>query len=328
MFDWIPNLHPIIVHFPIALVVAAVVVDLVVLIFKRDADTAVSWLYVTGTLGLVAAFFSGRAAADALLIPAAAQTIQTDHADLALATLSLFTALTIVRLVLMRLGRPGKSTVRILSTVAGLVGVGLVTLTGDLGGRMVFGHGVGVATPAPIATSEDSNATSVGSENPGAVLGYALNTVSGDFSRAVLAADSTVLTLHLDRNELVLVTDETYGSVQVEIEMNVDRFKGRASALYNFVSADQTDYIEFGRGTVEQGRVSEGSSNSFDSAVMTPGGWFTLTVVSDGSHFRGYVDGTLIVHGHDDPAPEGAIGFGLDGSGVVQVRRLDVQPLR
>ena len=80
MFDWIPNLHPIVVHFPIALLAAAVATDVVVLVMKRETAAAVSWLYAAGTAGLLAAFFTGRAAVDAVLIPPASQAIHTDHA--------------------------------------------------------------------------------------------------------------------------------------------------------------------------------------------------------------------------------------------------------
>jgi len=215
-----------------------------------------------------------------------------------------------------------------MSVVAGLVGLGLITIVGDLGGRMVFGHGVGVATRAEFETVSGSNDADVGADNPGAILGHALTAVSGDFANAILPADSTILSMYLQRDDLVLVTDESFVSVQGEIEINLDRFKGRTSVLYNFVSEDETSYIELGGGTVEQGRKSSGGSKTFDTAIMTPSGWFTITAVSDGSHFRGYVNGAMIVHGHGDAPPEGSIGLGLKGSGVVMVRRLDVERLR
>jgi hypothetical protein len=293
---------------------------------RGKADAAATWLYAAGTLGLVAAYFSGRAAVDSLLIPASAQAIQTDHADWALTTLIFFAALTVGRIVLFRLKKPGVAIVRVLSAVAGLVGAGLITVTGDLGGLMVFGHGVGVTVPSD--SSADRTAEMVSVAGPGAVLGYGFSQIEGNLSDAVLASDSTVLSLYLDRDELLFVTDERYGSVQTEIQLNLDRFKGRAALLYGFVSEDQTDYVEFDQGTIEQGRRSGGESESFDQAVMTPRGWFTLTAVSDGSHFRGYVDGSMVVHGHDDAAPEGAVGLKLDGSGLVQIKGLDIQSLR
>jgi uncharacterized membrane protein len=326
MFDWIPNLHPIVVHFPIALLIAAVASDVISLLTKGKTDGAATWLYVAGTAGLVAAYFSGRAAVDSLLIPAGAQAIQTDHADWALRTLILFAVLTVSRIVMIQLGRPSISVVRVLSVVVGLIGAGLITVTGDLGGRMVFGHGVGVSVPTDSA--ENDSAEVISGEGAGAVLGHAFSELKGDLSEAALVSDSTVLTLFLDRDELLFVTKEQYGSVQAEIELNLDRFKGRAAILYGFVSEGETDFVEFDQGTVEQGRRSNGELESFDQAVMTPSGWFTLTTVSDGSHFRGYVDGSMVVHGHGDAAPEGAVGLRLNGSGLIQMRGLSIQSVR
>lgn len=327
MFDWIPNLHPIIVHFPIALLIAGLVADAGIFLLRGTSDAPSTWLYAGGTAALIAAFFSGRAAVDSLLIPADAQAIQTDHADWALVTLLFFIAFTLVRTILLRLRKPGKNLVRAISVAGGIVGAVLLSITGDLGGRMVFGHGVGVTrtSGSESETVENRDLEAIG---PGSVLGHTFRAVSGRLSDAVLAPDSTILTLFVDREELVFVTDDVYGSVEAEMELNLDRFRGRASLLYGYVSEDRTDYIEFDQGTVEQGRRSEGGSESFDTAVMTPDGWFTLTAVSDAAHFRGYVDGSVVVHGHGDPAAEGSVGLKLDGSGVVQIRRLTIERLR
>ena len=48
--DWAPNLHPLVIHFPIAWWIAAVLVDLVALAFPRAAwaDTVASFLYPAG----------------------------------------------------------------------------------------------------------------------------------------------------------------------------------------------------------------------------------------------------------------------------------------
>lgn len=327
MFDWIPNIHPIVVHFPIALLITAVAANVVMVILKREPSPTVSWLYVLGTLGLVAAYFSGRAAVDSVLLPAPAQSIQTDHADWALKTLIAFAIVAIARLVLLRLGKLSATAVGALSAAGGIVGLVLITLTGDLGGRMVFQHGVGVAAPAPMESTREE-LTAVEREAPAAILGYNLRSVSGDLSSTVLPADSTTLSLYLDHEDLSFVTSETYGAVQVEMDLNVDRFKGKSSVLYGFVSKDQTDFIEFGQGTVEQGRRASGSSETFAEKVMTPTGWFTLTAVSDGSHFRGYVNGQLVVHGHGDPSSDGSVGLDFDGTGLVQIRRLSIQSLR
>ena len=70
--DWAPNLHPIVVHFPIALLTAAVVVDFLGLFMRTRAavrDTA-TWLYCAGAVVAILAYFTGRNGADAMLLPA------------------------------------------------------------------------------------------------------------------------------------------------------------------------------------------------------------------------------------------------------------------
>ena len=58
---WAPNLHPLIVHFPIALLAAAGAVDLADLLLRgrEPVRNAATWLYVAGAATAVAAYFSG-----------------------------------------------------------------------------------------------------------------------------------------------------------------------------------------------------------------------------------------------------------------------------
>ena len=60
MFD-LTHLHPMIVHFPIALLIVGFLADAVGLIFKKDFFTKAGfYLLILGTLGVVAAYLSGN----------------------------------------------------------------------------------------------------------------------------------------------------------------------------------------------------------------------------------------------------------------------------
>jgi uncharacterized membrane protein len=146
--DWAPNLHPLLVHFPIALLYAAAAVDLVGCGFRcnRPLRQAATLLYGLGTGGAIAAYLTGRAASRNIWLPGMAQAVLGQHWDWAWRTVWFFGIVTVVRLVLLRRSRPEPSPALIAAlALVGLVGIGLLFETGDRGGRLVYQHGVGVA---------------------------------------------------------------------------------------------------------------------------------------------------------------------------------------
>lgn len=146
--DWAPNVHPLLVHFPIALLIAAVVLDVAGLALRRHTllRHAATLLYVLGTGALVAAYVTGRAASQTIWLPGMAHAVVAEHWDWAFRTLWFFGSVTVVRVVLLRPSRrdPRPAIVAALA-LAGLVGIGLLVKTGDRGGRLVYQHGVGTA---------------------------------------------------------------------------------------------------------------------------------------------------------------------------------------
>ena len=70
--EWAPNVYPILVHFPIALLVIAVLFDGAALFLRKQPGvrTAAVALFTLGAIAALAAFFTGRAAADEILLPA------------------------------------------------------------------------------------------------------------------------------------------------------------------------------------------------------------------------------------------------------------------
>ncbi len=144
--DWAPNIHPLLVHFPIALLSAPAAVDVVGWAFRRNKPLRqlATLLYVLGTGGAVAAYLTGRAASQTVWFPGMAQAVLREHWDWASRTIWFFAIVTMVRLVLLRPSRrdPGPAIVAAFALV-GLVGIGLLLETGDRGGRLVYQHGVG-----------------------------------------------------------------------------------------------------------------------------------------------------------------------------------------
>ena len=113
--DWAPNIHPLLVHFPIALLCAAAAVDVVGWAFRRNRPLRqlATLLYVLGTGGAIAAYVTGRAASQTIWLPGMAQAVLRQHWDWALRTVWFFGIVTVVRLVLLRPSRrdPGHAIV-------------------------------------------------------------------------------------------------------------------------------------------------------------------------------------------------------------------------
>lgn len=143
---WAPNLHPLVIHFPIVLLILAVTVDLVNAIRERPAwlDGAATALYLAGAGAAVAAFLSGQQASAIVFIPGMAHPLVEDHRTWALVTVWYAGIVALARWAATRIGGPRARRHRMLLLVAGLIGAVLVQQTAERGARLVYEHGVGV----------------------------------------------------------------------------------------------------------------------------------------------------------------------------------------
>lgn len=160
--DWVPNAHPLIVHFPIALLFMAVVADAMALWLGDRWDTGqevATALFACTGLSAVVTYYSGTWALDTV-------TVTSPEAVRTLATHSLwgwYTMLATGGYALMRgalLFVPAVRTRRLAH--AGLFVAALGTFfpmwkAGENGGKMVYRHGVGVTQiQEPAASPPDS----------------------------------------------------------------------------------------------------------------------------------------------------------------------------
>ncbi|MBN2581638.1 MAG: DUF2231 domain-containing protein [Planctomycetes bacterium] len=151
--DSLPNVHPAVVHFPIALLLVAAVLDLVAIFARREslARCGGLLLVLAAAGGLVALLtgFAAEESASPLGNPAAAGEALERHEIAAIVTFVLTAVLAGWRLVgKLQLPRGAMKWVYVVLLLAATVGVGL---TGHLGGTLVFDHGMGVAEPAATA---------------------------------------------------------------------------------------------------------------------------------------------------------------------------------
>ncbi len=149
---WAPNLHPLLVHFPVTLLLCAVAVDMASLIIPARPslrDTA-TLFYCAGALLAMAAYFSGLGAALEIRVSPAASAALTAHFTWADRTTWFFVFFASLRIAFSYIWRPTASWAAVVVLLAALAGIGMLTMTAEHGGRLVFRHGLGVATvPSP-----------------------------------------------------------------------------------------------------------------------------------------------------------------------------------
>lgn len=150
--DWAPNLHPLVIHFPIVLLIAAVALDLGDTLFNRPSwlATVATSLYLTGAVSAIVAVATGLQAASTVLIPGMAHPVVSAHRSWALATTTYFGVVAAVRVAAPYLAVLRSRRGRLLLLALGLVGMVLLQQTSERGARLVYEFGTGViGAPSP-----------------------------------------------------------------------------------------------------------------------------------------------------------------------------------
>jgi len=144
--EWAPNIHPMLVHFPIALFMVAIFMDLAGYILPKEWWDEKKNLILYGLSGLAAVvtFFSGKQAADSVFIEAETQNLLTAHADWAEYTVWFIGLYALLRIGLYVWVKSEMPILKIGMTLVSFIGAFLLFQTGDRGAQMVYQYGVGV----------------------------------------------------------------------------------------------------------------------------------------------------------------------------------------
>jgi uncharacterized membrane protein len=342
--DWAPNVHPMFVHFPVGLLFTAVAVDLLSLLFgsrewlRRGAVV----LYVAGALVAVPTYFSGRFAADDVIVPAAAESILTEHETYALWTLLFFGVFAVVRLAVELVTRGGRRWLRIALFVGALPGAFLLWETAEHGSEMVYAHGVGIRNSEDVADRRQVMAGESGLElnesggwswHPGPEVAGALGDslfwwVEGDPSDFWLDAvnDSAAgVVVYPRRVPLTFAVRRDLSDVQVAAE--IDPRGSGVMLVYHVQPSGDFDFLHLQDQQLRLGRVQNGSTSVFHSSPVEARGFIRLRAASDGTHFRGYVNDRLLVHAHGDPLPPGGAGFRIVAADTLLLNHISAEPL-
>ena len=145
---WAPNLHPLLVHFPVTLLLGAVMVDMTSLLMpaRPAVRNTATLFYCAGAFMAMAAYFSGLSAAQAMSVSPEESAAVTAHFTWADRTTWFFVFFASLRMTFSYIWRPTARWAAVVAFVVALGGVGMLLMTAEHGGRLVFHHGLGVAT--------------------------------------------------------------------------------------------------------------------------------------------------------------------------------------
>ncbi len=147
-------IHPMLVHFPIALLFASVLFDLIFFYTGREEfKKGGFWLLILGWVAGLAAVVSGGWSEEIVEKAGVPKAAIERHESFAVATLALFAGLMLVRI---WVRNRWSSRDRILYTGVAMIGLALLATTGFWGGDLVYRYGAGVQPNAPALISAPS----------------------------------------------------------------------------------------------------------------------------------------------------------------------------
>ncbi|GET22911.1 DUF2231 domain-containing protein [Prolixibacter denitrificans] len=139
----ISHIHPMLVHFPIALLIAGFFSDVLGLFVKKEFFTRAGfYLLILGTLGAIAAVITGHMAGDGIESGSLKQAVEV-HEDAGTLTLWLALITSAFRIVLVWLEKY-RGILKAAALVLFLATVLSVARTGYYGGELVYKHAAGV----------------------------------------------------------------------------------------------------------------------------------------------------------------------------------------
>ena len=159
MFDT-THLHPMIVHFPIALLIVGFLFDLTGAFLNKDFFSKTGfYLLILGTVGVLAAYISGNIAGDGVSEAGALKQALENHEEAAELSLWLMVVASIVRITIVLL-KKYSGVFKWVAVVLFLVGILSIARTGYYGGELVFKHAAGVQLNLGLDFNSDNSNTS------------------------------------------------------------------------------------------------------------------------------------------------------------------------
>jgi len=345
----VPNIHPIIVHLPIAALLLAVFFDLLSLIFKRQewlSKAAIS-LYVIVAIGAILAVFTGEQAAKQLMIPKSMYHDIGEHAEWGKATAWFFGIYALLRLFIRWRKRKKSNSLKFGVFLISLVGVFLLIETGDHGAKLVFKHGIGTIALKQKMIREQKKKTTIMASIPTLHNGGWIWTpgpgspsmLISDFSwykggpqdlnsSTIVEERDTVLSVNPDNKMVIIGFGKPVQHVKAEIEFKSENFTGEVGLVNQIQDNQDYNFMIYNDGNVSLGSLTGGNRNIImGKTTSSKNGWVKMTVTYDKGRVDGAIDGKQLMIANQKINNSGAYGILINGKGLLLIRRIDVEQI-
>lgn len=146
------NIHPLLVHYPIAFLTGSILIYFLALIARRESlEWTGLWMLGLGALAAAAAVWTGLRAGDGVMVaPSVREHILEHHKHYMIAAFALSAVLAAWGAIARPMPRRGRA-----AFLALLLVMGAILIKGaDYGGWMVYGYNAGGSLPQPIEFSQ------------------------------------------------------------------------------------------------------------------------------------------------------------------------------
>lgn len=352
--EWAPNIHPLLVHFPIGIIILAALMNLISLFIPEEwwDEKKNTIVYVIGSVSAIGVYYSGKSAADSIFLPTDAQAVLNNHADWALWLVWFFIVYAVLRIGLHYFKLFEKEIIKYVTFLAVLPGIFLLYETGEHGAEMVFGYGAGtgqlleeeevtpvindteeITTPSSFTQKENGDWTWQINENSVSDLIGNFHWTEGSINELnpeiAKAGTDQYLKLSIGEGSNSFVTHNEYQNVQVDYYIDISKLDGELMLVHHYQNGENFDFVSLSSsGVITQGRKVSGEVEIFKEGSFEPQGLQFFRVVATGTHFRGYVNKEMVVHGHGDAPKPGAVGLRIQGKGSILISKIELSQLK
>ncbi len=314
----LPNLHPAIIHFPIAMALVALLCQFIHFLkpdfnFLSDGSDALGGI---AALGAVAAFLSGRQAADSVGgLTSSAEQALVRHAEMAEWAMVALVLAALVQMIMRRVSFSGwlaKNRIRSLIKLVVLsIAAAVVVITADYGGALVYNHGVGTKAVIPAMAA-----------SAGVSVDRAVNSQRKfpDGQQIWEYREGDILDLVVDGSGLISLPG-VVGDGIVEVMIEPGDFTGDITLVHRYETPDFWEGFRFSSdGTMDLLSMSPtGEKNRNQSAMLFPREKFSMRSSAVSGHYKGLVNNEVLVHGHGSSEGIGRSGLLISGKGTIKV---------